>query len=319
MINNNELITFDNALLLVKIEVDRVLSTSPFIIRGYTEHLMIPRGKFIRAVSLITCAQTSDCLIHPNAVKLAAAIEILHLATLVHDDVIDNADKRRGNITLQKKYGKRAAVICGDYLLCIALKLVSSATNKEDYLNIDIPDYMIRVCLGELYQHTNNGNLDITIYKYLRIISGKTAALFEASFFAGATLCEVDNKELKNYMRLGRYIGMIFQLTDDCNDFEATEHSAKKPVQSDYEQGVITLPLIYTFNNMVDFKEKAKTKGISRNEINDAVLSSGGINFTRMVSKRYYKKALVIINELNANDNKKKELISILDKASHNL
>jgi heptaprenyl diphosphate synthase len=150
---NIEYIEFDKALDLVKKEVDTTLSTSPRIIRGYTKHLLASRGKFIRAISVIMCAETKDGLVHPNAIKIAAAIEILHLATLVHDDVIDNADIRRGDITLQKQYGKRTAVICGDYLLCTALNLASSISNKQDYLELDIPDYMGRVCLGELNQH----------------------------------------------------------------------------------------------------------------------------------------------------------------------
>jgi heptaprenyl diphosphate synthase len=137
-------INYDSALSLVKDEVDRALSGSPIIIRGYTKHLAESRGKFIRAVSLLACALNKDDLIHTNAVKFAAAIEILHLATLVHDDVIDDADIRRGNPTLQKKYGKRTAVICGDYLLCIALKLAADIPNRQEYLDLNVPDYMTK-------------------------------------------------------------------------------------------------------------------------------------------------------------------------------
>ena len=308
-------VVYDIAMELVKNQVDRVLSTSPFIIRGYTKHLAATVGKNIRAKSLLVCAQNKEGLIHPNAIKFAASIEILHLATLVHDDVIDNADIRRGDITLQKKYGKRTAVICGDYLLCMSLNLAASIPNKQDYLDINITNYMSKVCLVELNQHINNGNYDLTILQYLKIISGKTAALFEASFYAGAILAEKDSKVTKKYARLGRYIGMIFQLTDDCMDFEATESIAKKPVESDYEQNVITLPLIHAFKNMLDFKEQAKTNKLTRIEINDAVLKTGGIGFTRMLAKRYYNKSLLIIRELEVTEDKEKQLRSILDKA----
>ena len=114
----------DRALDIVKEEINRALSTTPIIIRQYTKHLTGSSGKFIRAIALLTCAQNEDGLIHHDAINFAAAIELVHLATLVHDDVIDNANIRRGNLTLQKKYGKRTAVICGDYLFCVALKLV---------------------------------------------------------------------------------------------------------------------------------------------------------------------------------------------------
>ncbi len=314
-----DFITFDHATGLVKQEVDRKLSASPKTVRDYMQHLTLSWGKFIRAVSLLVCAQNKDGLIHPDAVKFASAIEILHLATLVHDDVIDNAKLRRGIITLQKKYGRRSAVICGDYLFCLAIQQASSVSDRKDYINFEMPDYMSRICLGELKQNQNNHNLDLSVFNYLKIISGKTAALFEASFYAGAILCKEAKDEINKYVRLGHYIGMIFQLTDDCIDFEAPQQLAKKPVQSDYEQGVITLPLIYAFQQQGSFKEKARTDDVSRSEINAAVSETGGLNYTRLVSKKYYNKAFGIIRSLNAADEKKEALKAILDKAYNGL
>ncbi len=314
-----DFLTFDDATELVKAEVSRLLSASPVVIRNYTRHLALSWGKFIRAVSLLSCAVNRDGLIHPNAVKLASAIEILHLATLVHDDVIDNSNMRRGLVTLQKKYGRRTAVICGDYLFCLALEQASSIENKKDYLDFDIPDYMSKICLGELRQNQNNRNLDLSVYNYLKIIAGKTAALFEASFYAGAVLCDGAKEDIGRYMRLGHYIGMIFQLTDDCIDFEAPQQLAKKPVQSDFEQGVITLPLIYAFQKRGGLKERAQTEEISRVDINTAVAETGGLDYTRAVSKKYHSKASIIIRELNASDAKKERLQSILDQAYRGL
>jgi len=309
---------YEGAFEQVKYEVDRLLSSSPLIIRSYTKHLALSMGKFIRAVSVITCAMDGEGQIGERAVKMAAAIEIMHLATLVHDDVIDNADLRRGEMTLQKKFGKRTAVICGDYLVCMAMKLaasVSEQSDQEDFMRLSMPDYMGRVCLGELNQHVNNGNIDLTVHQYLRIISGKTAALFEASFFTGAALAEKEPQTVKKYARLGHHIGMIFQLTDDCMDFEETEETAKKPVQSDYEQNVITLPLIYAFKRMTDFKENAERRSLTRNEINEAVQKTGGLNYTRLVAQKYYLKAQKLIDELSVAEEKDRRLRLILDKA----
>lgn len=307
--------TFDDALSLVMNEVDRALSASPSIVRKYTKHLASSRGKFIRAVSLLTCAQDQDGRIHANAVKFAAAVEILHLATLVHDDVIDDADIRRGFPTLQKQYGKRTAVICGDYLLCIALKLASDIPNKQDYLSLDIPDYLTRVCFGELNEQINNGNFDLTVYRYLKIISGKTAALFEASFYAGAVLSENDPSAIRKYRKLGRYLGMIFQLIDDCMDFEATRDIARKPVQSDFEQNVITLPLIHAFANLLGLKEKARENELTRKVVDDAVAGTNAISYTRMVARKYYDKYVKILEDMDIAKSKRKGLLSILDKA----
>jgi heptaprenyl diphosphate synthase len=314
-IDENLLITYDEAFESVTGEVDRILSSSPVIIRSYTKHLTKSKGKYIRTHSLLACAEDDNGLINPNAVKFAAAVELLHLATLVHDDVIDNASLRRGAETLQKKYGKRTAVICGDYLLAISLKIAASVSNKEDFLDLDMSDYVSKVCLGELNQHINNFNLNLSVYKYLKIISGKTAALFEASFYAGAILCEKEKLVINKYKELGRYIGMIFQLTDDCMDFETTVEVAKKPVQSDFEQGVVTLPLIYALKNVTGFKEKIETNEVSTNDINETVLKSGGLNFTHMFAKKYYNKSLNIISALNVAEEKNKRLKNILDKA----
>jgi heptaprenyl diphosphate synthase len=312
----NDVILPEQALELVKAEVDRALSKSPLLIREYTKHLTASQGKFIRAVSIITCAEDNEGRVSPNAVKISAAIEILHLATLVHDDIIDNADLRRGDVTLQKKYGKRTAVICGDYLLSMALKMAAQIQNKKDYLDLNLPDYVGRVCLGELNQHINNHNLNLSIYRYLKIISGKTAALFEASFLAGAIFSGCSEAESKRYKRLGYYIGMIFQLTDDCIDFENTVETAFKPVQSDYEQGVITLPLIHAMSELSEFKTKAENSGVTRDEINSAVAKTGGIKFTKLLVQKYYDKSTKVIRELDATGNKKEKLTAILNKAS---
>lgn len=311
MINN-----FEDAFDLLKSEIDTQLSSSPFIVRRYMEHLKESQGKLIRAVSLLICAQNDEGSIPKDAVKLAAAIELLHLATLVHDDVIDNSDIRRGKETLQKKYGRKTAVICGDYLLCKALKLASTISSKEDYLDINVSDYMSKVCLGELNQHINNGNLDLSLYQYFKIISGKTAALFEASFYCGALIGKMKESDLIKYQQLGNYIGMIFQISDDCIDFEDTVESAKKPVQSDYEQGVITLPLIYTLENLKGFKDKAKKSGLSRREINEAVKKAGGVKFALSVSGKYYAKAIKVLDSLDLSEDKKSRLFSILNKST---
>lgn len=311
-----EKITFEEAYELVRKEIHKALTRSPRIINEYLSHLSASQGKMIRAVSVLVCALDEDDKINPGAVQAAAAIEIIHLASLVHDDVIDNADLRRGHETLQKKFGKRTAVICGDYLLSMALHMVSSIPNSKDYLDINLPDYIRRLCLGELLQHINNNNLDLSVLEYIKIISGKTAALFEASFFAGALLGGISSQDIKKYRKIGNYVGLIFQLQDDCLDFDKTIEKAKKPVQSDYEQGVITLPLIHALHNLPAFKKKALENKIAREDINLAVEEAGGLLFTRQIMERYYKKAEYEINKLSMTENKQKNLKQILYKAT---
>lgn len=313
------LIGFDAAAEQVRSEVDRLLTASPRMVRGCLSHLSGSRGKFIRAGSVLACAENGDGLVHLDAVKFASAIELLHLATLVHDDVIDDAPLRRGIATLQKKYGKRTAVICGDYLFCLALRQASSVADRKAYEDFDFPDYIGRVCLGELSETQNRRNLDLSVLRYLRIIDGKTAALFEASFYAGAIVLRAPAAELKKYKKLGHYIGMIFQLTDDCIDFEAPEQLAQKPVRSDFEQGVITLPLIYAFRGDAACKQQAKDRRLSRQEAGEAVMRTGGLKDTRNVSKKYYDKAAALLPELDATEAKKARIASILDRAYRGL
>jgi len=311
----DKLCHLEDAFSLVKEEVNSMLSASPRIVRSYMEHLALSQGKFIRAMSLLTCSMDRDGLISPSAVKLAAAIEILHLATLVHDDVIDDADIRRGLPTLQKKFGKRTAVICGDYLLSVALRMAASIPDKKDYLDIELPDYVMKICSGELLQDINNGNYNLTVFQYLKIITGKTAALFEASYFAGALLSGCDRSEFRLYKKLGRSLGMIFQLIDDCMDFEATESVAQKPVQSDFEKKVITLPIIQAFRKNAGLKEKAQRNEVSGEELNRAVFETGSLGFTRMVAKKYYARYMKILDRLNITEDKHNGLEKILNKA----
>ncbi len=311
-----EKLTYEEAYELVKEEIQKALTRSPRIINEYLTHLSASQGKMIRAVSVLICAGDGEGKIAPGAVHAAAAIEIVHLASLVHDDIIDNADLRRGQETLQKRYGKRTAVICGDYLLSLALKMLAAIPDRKEYTDIDLPDYISRLCLGELLQHINNKNLNLTVFEYIRIISGKTAALFEASFFAGAVLGGSTAEDIKKYKKIGNYTGLIFQLRDDCLDFDKTIEEAKKPVQSDYEQGVVTLPLIRALQKRPDFRKKAEAGEIVRADINRAVEEAGGLDYTNEMIERYYKKAKRHIDKLDVTEEKREKVAAIVKKAA---
>lgn len=308
---------FDKAFCMVEARVERALIKAPPVIRGYTSHLAGARGKMIRAAALLACAQGEDGAIPADAVCFASGVELLHLATLVHDDVIDGADVRRGLPTLQRKFGGRAAVICGDYLLTLALRTAFAVSDREKYLSMKLrmPDYIGRVCMGELRQQMNNRNFSLSVQGYLRIIGGKTAALFEASFFAGAILSTNDEKVIRRYTRVGRNLGMIFQLTDDCIDFELDRTVAKKPVQSDYEQGVVTLPLIRAMERDTGLRARLEQEAIAREELTELVRKHGGLEDTRKLSKRYYDRAAELIGALALPEEKSGRLRGILNQA----
>jgi heptaprenyl diphosphate synthase len=306
---------FEEAFHLMAAAVEKHLSSAPPIIRTYTGHLAKSTGKFIRAYGLMACSMDEEDKVPGEAVTLASAVELLHLATLVHDDVIDDADTRRGIETLQKRFGKKSAVICGDYLLSLALKLAASIPQKNKYESLDMPDYLSRICMGELRQEINNNNLNLSVYRYLSIIRGKTAALFEASFFGGAALSTRDEKKLRMYRKAGNDVGMIFQLMDDCIDYEMDKRDAKKNVRSDYEEGVITLPLIHTMKQDEKFLKQVKNGLITAKELCDKVLEASGTVYTKSVAGRYYAKAVNTIGVLQLSEAKKARIMTVVDKS----
>ncbi|HPQ48073.1 MAG TPA: polyprenyl synthetase family protein [Clostridia bacterium] len=303
----------ESAVGLVKDEITKALESSPAVIRDYTSHLSKATGKLIRAKSLLICSQDEDEQIQERAVKVAAAIEIFHLATLVHDDIIDDAPLRRGIATLNRKYGTRTAVICGDYLLSMAMGMITSVFDNDRVPEIKMANLLGKLCLGELTQHINNGNYSLSVMQYLKIIAGKTAALFEVSFYLGAHLAGNNHTESRKYARIGRYIGMIFQLTDDCMDYEASEQVAMKPVLSDFEQDVVTLPLIYALKASEDLRNRARSGKLSSAIVNKAVKMTGGLNFTRTLAKRYKSKAIGILEGLSLDNARKNNLSMILE------
>lgn len=315
----NREFSYEEALEAVDKAIDSALLKSPEPIREYTEYLTSSKGKMMRTRALLACAMNGQDRISEDAVVFATAIEILHLATLVHDDVIDDAGVRRGIPTIQHRFGRRTAVICGDYLLSRAIKQLSGLIRREEYKELEAPDYVERVCMGELRQHLNNGNMDLTAFRYFSIISGKTAALFEASFHAGIATVKRDKGSIAGYRRLGHYLGMIFQLTDDCIDFEEMETTALKPVQSDFEQGVITLPVIAAFARFPELKERAKRCEIRRDELNQAVETSGGLNVARQCARSYYNKAVKLLEEMEMQESKRGILEALFHKAYQGL
>lgn len=308
----NGFITFDEALKLAKTLMDQALNTTPAPFRPRTGYLTRSPGKFLRAYSLLACAEDEEG-VPVAAAKAAAAVELLHLATLVHDDIIDNSATRRGLQTLMKKFGPHQAVITGDYILCLALRLAAeAAVNEKEMPEEDFPGLLQKICVGELVQSINHRNFNLSGISYLRIISGKTAALFEGSFLTGAMLSRTGRPLAKKFAEIGWRLGMIFQLMDDCLDYESTAERAKKPVLSDFEQGVVTLPLIVAMKNLPEMQKRAFAGNITKDEVRQSVESMGGLVFTRRLSRLYYEQASRLIDEIETVGRKKQRLEQLL-------
>jgi geranylgeranyl pyrophosphate synthase len=314
--------TADEALGRVSALLADRLKGTPAVIRQLTVHLSRAAGKHIRAASVVTCAMDRDLLVTADAVKAAAAVELLHLATLVHDDIIDDADRRRGIRTLHKKFGEKPAILCGDYLFCLALELASELApepelreDRRALVGGSLPHTMSDILLGELRQDRNLGNFALTERQYMGIIGGKTAAMFEGAFYAGFLLSDEPDGAADAYREIGRTVGLIFQLADDCTDIEASGRAAKKDVFSDFKRGVVTLPLIAAMKADRGLSERIKA-GIDPVSLRKAVSASGGLRYTRRKIAVLCKKTGALIDALPSDSGKKERVSAILSRAA---
>lgn len=233
----NDLKRVDNLIL------ERVKSDIP-LINDIARHIVASGGKRIRpALTLITsqlCGYEGT-----RHVSLAACVEFIHTATLLHDDVVDESKLRRGLATANEIFGNKASVLVGDYLLSQAFQLMVSDGSMKT-LKI-LSDAAAVISKGEVMQLMTEGQPETTIENYLQVISSKTAVLFAAACELGAVVSGRDDEE-ECLREFGIYIGIAFQLVDDALDYAADEEKLGKHVGDDFQEGKITLPVILSYN-----------------------------------------------------------------------
>lgn len=238
---------------------------------------------------------------HQKIVAAAASTEVLHLATLIHDDIIDESNMRRGTETVQSKHGKDVAVYTGDLLLAVYFDLLADAADSVEVIKLNTLS-MKRVLLGEINQMTNTYNTHITYQDYLASIQGKTAQLFELSCYEGAYFGQCEPEILENSRSIGQSIGIAFQMVDDILDYTQTPDILSKPALNDVKQGIYTLPLILGLETSPAFLPLLK-KGEDLSDSDLAALLSllhdkGCIERSQLIAKRYTDKALTAIETL---------------------
>ena len=202
------------------------------------------KGKMLRP-SLLLLSWKSICphSVIPRDVRMAAGVvELIHLATLVHDDVLDESDLRRGKRTVNSLLGNETAVMLGDYLLSSAFLLCSKIKNTE--LNILLGEVTNTLCAGEVVQLTNRNNVDISLEQYYQIIHDKTASLISACCEMGSVLGCGTIEQAGGLVGFGELVGMAFQIKDDLLDLLEAREVVGKPTGRDLEKGKITLPII---------------------------------------------------------------------------
>ena len=263
-------------------------------------------GKMVRPAYLILFSMWNENRNKEEVHAVAAALELLHVATLLHDDVIDEADTRRGQETISARFGNRVAIYAGDYLLTVCYQLLSKYS--RDLAGVQIPtDSMMRVVEGELSQMEESYNTDVTIQDYLKRIDGKTAQLFMLSCMMGERFSGMG--ELERARHIGNSIGMAFQLLDDILDYEVSSSEFGKPVLEDVAQGIYTLPLIASLPKCEKellplLEKKNQLTAPDRLAIQKLVVNAGGVETAKDFASKYTMKALHQIEKLPEADAK---------------
>lgn len=217
------------------------------ILREASLQLLRAGGKRIRPVFVLLSAQFGNYEQNKTQIKtVAVALELIHMATLVHDDVVDDAELRRGQPTVKHLYGNRIAMYTGDYMLARALEVITSI--KDPKIHHLLSKTLVQVVEGEIAQIEDKYNLDQSLRDYLRRIKRKTALLIATSCKLGAIAAGTTAKQANQLYRYGYNVGMSFQIIDDILDFTASPEELGKPTGSDLIQGNITLPIFYALN-----------------------------------------------------------------------
>lgn len=224
------------------------LASDDALITNIHNHLLKMTGKFLRPALTLLSSKLGPKDKPVEAAKLSAAIELIHTATLIHDDIIDNSELRRNMPSVHSKWGRDISIVSGDYLYAKAFMLLASL--KDVYLNQALAACAHVMCEGEMKQIEKRTDFLMTEEEYLKIIHQKTAALFQASCMGGAYLAGLDLTHVRKLGDYGYNLGMAFQIVDDCLDLVGETQTLGKTAGLDVYKNDVTLPLLYLFQNI---------------------------------------------------------------------
>ena len=233
-----------------------------------TRYILRQKGKKIRPLLVLLSAKVAGG-VNERTYRGALLVELLHTATLVHDDVVDNADKRRGFWSINAIFKNKAAVLMGDYLLSRGL-LIAVEGNDHDFLGV-ITNTVKRMSEGELLQIQKTRKLDIDEKTYFQVISDKTASLLETCCLIGAFSASENSEYHEAMKKFGESIGIAFQIRDDVLDYEGSSSLIGKPVGGDIKEKKITLPLIYSLNQVSGSESDSIKRLIKNGAKKDAI------------------------------------------------
>lgn len=275
----------------VEVQLKKALKTRNKTVQNALVQLQQSGGKRLRPV-LTVLGGTFGKYDSNTIVPLAASLEIIHMATLIHDDIIDNTKLRRGSETLHSVLGSDVAVYTGDFLFTRAFILISDIAEVK--LMKDVSKAMAYICDGEIDQNEQRYSKGTTVKQYLKRISGKTAALFAISLASGGYNAGCSKKIMNKLGVVGKDIGMAFQIIDDILDFTSSEIKIGKPAFNDVIQGVYTLPIIFALNSRYKTETEAaldKMQDDGGESLRAVLEQAEVIEKARKIAIRYIEKA----------------------------
>ena len=279
---------------------DHALTHTDGLLQQALDHIKQRSGKRMRPMLILLCAkavgEVSDVTLHA-----AVGLELLHTASLVHDDVVDESAERRGQASVNNLYGNRVAVLVGDYILSTAL-LHISYTHKEVIVRY-LAELGRTLSNGEILQLSNIHSKDFSEETYYQVIKQKTAALFEACAAIGTSSAGADDETVENAKSFGRNLGIIFQIRDDIFDYY-DQSKIGKPTGNDMVEGKLTLPVIYALNTtndaeMIALAHKVKDGTVTKEEINRLVAftkANGGIDYAEKRMWDFHAQSMALLD-----------------------
>ena len=306
----------EDKLILVDERIKQKLTSKVDLVDEMTKYHLSSGGKRIRALLTLGAAKLCGYLKGSRDVNLSACVEMIHAATLMHDDVIDNGEVRRGKKTLNKIWGNQSSILVGDYLLSRCFEMMVDDGDLE-ILKL-LSSTSAEISQGEVLQLQHNKEIDILEETYLKIISWKTASLFAASTKVGAILSKKENKIKDALYSYGKNLGLTFQIADDTLDYNSELNIFGKKIGNDFFEGKVTLPIILLYQKIDNIEKKELFKIFNKQQRDDNDFS----RVLKMINKYKiindcYKKAEYFINiasnSLNIfEDSKEKEILKSL-------
>ncbi len=257
----------DEKLILVEEKIKSKLSSKVSLVDEMTNYHLRTGGKRLRALLTLGSAKICGYSKGSRDVNLAACVELIHAATLMHDDVIDNSEIRRGKKTLNSIWGNHSSILVGDYLLSRCFEMMVEDGNLEILKLLSTTS--AEISQGEVLQLQHKGEIDMLEETYLKIISAKTASLFAAATKVGSILSNKKNKIKEALEFYGKNLGLTFQIADDSLDYNSELKFFGKKIGNDFYEGKVTLPIILLYQK-ANIKEKSELKKLfEKNQRNE--------------------------------------------------